>query len=71
MDWQRIQGRWKELAGQIRQRWGLLTSDELEVIAGRREQLEGVLQRVYGKPAEVVRREIDEFCRSCTENAAS
>lgn len=67
MNWDRIEGNWKELKGQLRAKWGRLTDDELEVIAGRRDQLEGAIQRVYGKTKEDARQDVDDFCRSCPE----
>jgi uncharacterized protein YjbJ (UPF0337 family) len=66
MNWDRIEGNWKELKGQAREKWGRLTNDELDIIAGRREQLEGTLQRVYGKSRDEVQREVDDFCKSCS-----
>ena len=66
MNWDTIQGNWKEMKGQVRQKWGRLTNDEIDVIAGRREQLEGTLQRVYGKTKDEVKREVDEFCTTCS-----
>ena len=65
MNWDRIEGNWKELKGQVREKWGRLTSDEIDVIAGKREQLGGTLQRVYGKSKDEARREVDDFCSSC------
>lgn len=66
MNWDRIEGNWKELKGQVRERWGRLTNDEIDVIAGRREQLEGTLQRVYGKSKDEVKREVEDFCNTCS-----
>lgn len=66
MNWDRVEGNWKELKGQVREKWGRLTSDEIDVIAGRREQLEGTLQRVYGKTKDEVKREVDAFCDTCS-----
>lgn len=64
MNWDQIEGGWKEFKGQARQRWGRLTDDELDVVAGKREELEGTLQKVYGKTREEVRRDVDEFAAS-------
>ena len=66
MNWDRVEGSWKELKGKVLEKWGRLTSDEIDVIAGKREQLEGTLQRVYGKSRDEVRREVDDFCTSCS-----
>lgn len=48
MDWDRISGNWAHWRGLIRERWSRLTSDELDVIAGRREKLVGRIQAAYG-----------------------
>jgi uncharacterized protein YjbJ (UPF0337 family) len=48
MDWDIIQGNWKQLKGKLREQWGLLTDDDIEKAAGRREQLEGIIQERYG-----------------------
>jgi len=39
MNWNRIEGNWKELRGKVRERWGNLTDDDLDVIAGKQDQL--------------------------------
>jgi uncharacterized protein YjbJ (UPF0337 family) len=41
MDWNRIEGNWKQFKGKIKEQWGNLTDDDLDKIAGKREQLEG------------------------------
>ena len=41
MNWDRVQGNWKQFEGQVKQKWGQLTDDDLTRIAGNREQLEG------------------------------
>ena len=48
MNQDRIQGRWKEFKGKVRERWGRLTDDDLNVIAGRRDQLLGRIQQRHG-----------------------
>ena len=64
MDWNRIEGNWKQLKGQIREKWGNLTDDDLEKIAGRREQLEGKIQERYGMGREAAREEIDNWMKT-------
>jgi len=41
LDWNRVEGNWKEVKGKIKQKWGQLTDDDLAQINGRRDQLEG------------------------------
>lgn len=48
MNWDRIEGHWKQAKGRIREQWGKLTDDHLEVIAGRHDKLLGALQANYG-----------------------
>jgi uncharacterized protein YjbJ (UPF0337 family) len=45
MDWNRVQGNWKQLKGKVKENWGKLTDDDLDVIAGQRDQLEGKIQQ--------------------------
>jgi uncharacterized protein YjbJ (UPF0337 family) len=48
MNWDRIQGNWKQATGQVKEQWGKLTDDDLDVVNGRREQLAGKIQERYG-----------------------
>ena len=41
MDWDRVAGNWKQVKGKVKEKWGKLTDDDLNVIGGRRDQLEG------------------------------
>ena len=61
MDWNRIEGSWKQLKGKIRQQWGNLTDDDLEKIAGKREEFEGVIQQRYGLSKDAARKQIDDW----------
>jgi uncharacterized protein YjbJ (UPF0337 family) len=45
MNWDRVEGNWKQLKGQVRQQWGSLTNDDLDVIEGKRTELSGRLQK--------------------------
>ena len=48
MDWDRISGNWAHWRGRIRERWGRLTHDELDAVAGRRDQLVSRIEKAYG-----------------------
>ena len=61
MNWDHIEGNWTEFRGKVRERWGKLTNDDLDVIAGRREQLVGTLQQRYGTAKDDLEREVKEF----------
>ena len=64
MDWNRIQGIWKQFSGKVKENWGKLTDDDLAVINGRRDQLEGKIQERYGIAADQVRSDVDTWLRS-------
>jgi uncharacterized protein YjbJ (UPF0337 family) len=64
MDWNRVQGNWKQLEGKIKAKWGKLTADDLAVINGRREQLEGKIQERYGIAKDQVRKQVDEWFKA-------
>lgn len=61
MDWDRIEGNWKQFKGQVKEQWGKLTDDELDEIAGRRDQLEGKIQERYGLAKDQVRTDVDDW----------
>jgi uncharacterized protein YjbJ (UPF0337 family) len=63
MNWDRIEGNWKQFKGQIKEKWGQLTDDDLSRINGNREQLEGVIQERYGYGKDRARDEVDRWSR--------
>jgi len=52
MNWDTIQGNWKQFKGKVQQQWGELTDDELDKVEGNREELTGLIQKRYGKSKE-------------------
>jgi uncharacterized protein YjbJ (UPF0337 family) len=64
MDWNRVEGNWKQLKGKVREKWGNLTDDDLEKIKGNREQLEGKIQERYGIARDNVRKEVDDWLKT-------
>ena len=48
MNWDQVEGKWKQMKGSVKKQWGKLTDDDLEVIAGNKDQLVGKLQERYG-----------------------
>lgn len=48
MNWDQIAGNWKQMNGQVREKWGKLTDDDLAVVEGKRDQLVGRIQERYG-----------------------
>ena len=69
MNWDTIKGNWHELKGSVREKWGSLTNDELDRIAGDREQLIGRLQQHYGHTREQAENEIDLWVEGLGEPA--
>jgi uncharacterized protein YjbJ (UPF0337 family) len=63
MDWDRIEGNWKQFKGQVKEQWGKLTDDELDQIAGKRDQLEGKIQERYGLAKDQVREDVDTWLK--------
>lgn len=67
MNWDRIEGNWKQLKGKARVKWGKLTDDQLDVIAGKREQLVGRIQEKYGIAKDEAEKQVDQFASSFKE----
>lgn len=63
MDWDRLEGNWKQVKGKIKEQWGRLTDDDLDVIEGNREQLEGKIQERYGLAKEEAERQVKDWAR--------
>ena len=63
MNWDQLEGKWKQFTGSARERWGKLTDDDLDAIRGRKEILVGRLQERYGMAREQADREADEWSR--------
>jgi uncharacterized protein YjbJ (UPF0337 family) len=61
MNWEQIRGQWRQLKGAIKAKWGKLTDDDLDVIAGQQEQLIGKIQERYGIAKEEAHRQVDEW----------
>ncbi len=64
MNWDMIEGNWKQYKGMARQRWGKLTDDDLELAKGKRDEMAGRLQERYGYSKEEAERELDTWTRS-------
>ena len=67
MNWDRIEGNWKQMKGKAKARWGKLTDDQFDVIAGKREQLVGRIQEHYGIAKDDAEKQVDQFASSLKE----
>ena len=64
MNWDRIEGNWKQYQGKVVEKWGKLTNDDVDRLKGKRDQLEGKLQEAYGITRDQAKKDVDEFCKS-------
>ena len=64
MDWNRIEGNWKQTKGKVKEKWGQLTDDDLTAVNGKRDQLEGKIQERYGLAKDMVRKDVDDWLKS-------
>jgi uncharacterized protein YjbJ (UPF0337 family) len=69
VNWDQIEGRWKQAKGAVKQRWGRLTDDDLDIINGQRDQLVGRIQERYGTTRENAEREIESWLVADQETA--
>ena len=61
MNWDRIEGTWKQLMGRARQQWGKLTDDDLEQAKGHRDELVGRIQERYGIERDEAERQVRDW----------
>lgn len=69
MNWDRIEGNWKEFKGSARQQWGKLTDDQLNVIAGKRDRLAGKIRECYVIGMDETEKQISDW-QACQTEAA-
>jgi uncharacterized protein YjbJ (UPF0337 family) len=62
MNWDQVEGKWKQLTASIKARWCQLTDDDLNVISGQRDQLIGRIQERYGIAKDEARRQVSQWC---------
>ena len=58
MNWDRVEGNWKQFKGKVKQKWGKLTDDQLDVISGNRDELVGKIQESYGIAKDEAEKEV-------------
>ncbi|QBC43198.1 CsbD family protein [Iodobacter fluviatilis] len=61
MNWDIAEGNWKEFKGKVKEQWGNLTDDHLDVIAGKRDRLAGQIQKAYGITKDEAELQITKF----------
>jgi uncharacterized protein YjbJ (UPF0337 family) len=71
MNWDQVEGKWKQYKGQLRTKWGKLTDSDLDVIQGNRQQLVGKIQEYYGVTKENAEKQIEDFVTSLQVSQAA
>ena len=64
MNWDRVEGNWKQFTGQARQKWGKLTDNDLQMAAGRRDELVGLIQERYGIAKDEAEQQANEWAKA-------
>jgi uncharacterized protein YjbJ (UPF0337 family) len=59
MNWNVVEGKWKQMKGSVREKWGKLTDDDMQMIGGKRDQFIGKLQERYGMSHEQANKDLD------------
>ncbi len=67
MNWDRIEGQWKQMKGSVKERWGKLTDDDLNVIGGKKDQLVGRVQERYEIAKDEAQTQVDEWNKTLAE----
>ncbi len=61
MNWDQVQGNWKQFTGKAQAQWGEITEDEFHKTEGRREEMVGLVQEKYGQGREEAERQVDDW----------
>jgi len=68
MNWDQIKCQWRQVSDEIKVTWGKLSEDDLTAIAGKREQLAGLLQERYGYERVQAEKKVDAFAQGLNPN---
>jgi uncharacterized protein YjbJ (UPF0337 family) len=61
MNSDQFEGEWKQVKGEVREKWGKLTDHDIQIVGGRRDQLIGRVQERYGMAKEAATQDVDSF----------
>ena len=64
MNWEIVKGKWEQMKGTVRTKWGKLTDDDLDKISGKREELVGRLRERYGYEKDKAEKEVDDWMKT-------
>jgi uncharacterized protein YjbJ (UPF0337 family) len=69
MNWDRIEGNWEHFKGNAKRHWVKLSDEQLDVVAGKREELAGKIQEVYGVSKEIAEKQLTAWQSAQRENS--
>ena len=64
MNWDQLEGKWKQVKGSVKQHWGKLTDDDLDYMSGSRDRFVGRLQERYGIAKEEAEKKADAWLKA-------
>jgi uncharacterized protein YjbJ (UPF0337 family) len=67
MNWDQLEGKWKQVKGSVKTRWGKLTDDDIDLIGGQKDQLVGRIQERYGIEKDQAQSQVEEWNRALDE----
>lgn len=68
MNWDQVQGNFKQYGARIKQKWAKLTDDDLQLLSGKKDELLGRLQERYGWEKDKAEKELDGFMSEIDDN---
>jgi uncharacterized protein YjbJ (UPF0337 family) len=68
MNWDQVEGKWKQIKGEAKTRWGKLTDDDLNTVGGQRDKLVGRVQERYGIAKDQAQREVEDWNKSLRDD---
>ena len=71
MNTEQLKGKWKQVKGSVKERWGKLTDDDIAVIDGQHDQLIGKVQERYGIAREVAQKQVEDWNATASSAAES
>ncbi|OFW10583.1 MAG: general stress protein CsbD [Acidobacteria bacterium RIFCSPLOWO2_02_FULL_59_13] len=69
MNWDRIEGNWKQFKGNVKVQWAKLTDDQLDAIAGKRDKLAGKIQEMYGISKDAAEKQLSDWQKALKDIA--
>jgi uncharacterized protein YjbJ (UPF0337 family) len=70
MNWDQLEGKWDQIKGQLRSKWGKLTDDDVKAMSGKKDMLVGKIQERYGCLKDEAERQVDEWIGKMGEHRA-